>query len=81
MWRQTPQQRVWLAKQCRAELFREAADSRLAAATRQEPADHLATSAVANLRTRLERGIALVRGTLAGSDAPCNEPCPDIAFR
>jgi hypothetical protein len=81
MWRQTPQQRVWLAKQCQAELFRLAADSRLAAATRGEPADHLAPRAIADPRTRLERGIALVRRTLASSDAPCNEPCPDIAFR
>lgn len=81
MWRETPEQRLWLAKQRQTELIREAALYRLVRSRPDEPTDHLATRLLSSLRIRLGRLIALVRRTLSDYEAPCNDPCPDGAFR
>jgi hypothetical protein len=79
MWRQTPEQRVWLAKLRQSELFREADPQYLNPRTRPAPADGLFTRFLASYRRRYTALVASFRRTLAGSDEPCNDPCPDLA--
>ena len=78
MWRQTPEQRVWLAKLRQSDLFREADPWNLTPTTRRAPIDG-STRLLAVYRRRAAGLVAFVRRTLAGGDAPCNEPCPDMA--
>jgi hypothetical protein len=78
MWRQTPEQRIWLAKLRQSELFREADPWNLTPTTRRAPIDG-STGHLAVYRRRAAGLVAFVRRTLVGGDAPCNEPCPDMA--
>jgi hypothetical protein len=79
MWRQTPEQRVWLAKLRQSDLFREADPWNLSPTTRRAPTDGSPTRVLAGYRRRAAGLGAFVRRTLAGGEAPCNEPCPDMA--
>jgi hypothetical protein len=80
MWRETPDQRLWMARERQTQLIREAAEYRLANSRPREHADNLATRMLASLRIRLANLMSLVRRTLADHEAPCNDPCPDVAF-
>jgi hypothetical protein len=79
MWRQTPEQRVWLAKLRQSELFREADPMYLNPRTRRAPVDGLSTRLLAGYRSRYTALVASFRRTIAGRDETCNEPCPDMA--
>ena len=81
MWREMPEQRLLLAKKRQAEPIREAALYRLASSRTYEPTDHLATRLLSSLRIRFGRLLVLVRRTLSDHEAPCNDPCPEGAFR
>jgi hypothetical protein len=79
MWRQTPEQRVWLARQRQSELFREADQWNLIHKNNAVRIDGLPARLVAGYRKRAPGLVALLRRALVRDEAPCNDPCPDIA--
>jgi hypothetical protein len=79
MFRQLPEQRLWLAKQRQGELIHEASQYRLARAHPDEPSDHLATRLFTSIRAGVERPFAAVRRALSVSEAPCDNLCLDCA--
>ncbi len=79
MFREMPDQRLWLIKQRHGELIHEAGQYRLARAHPDEPADGPSTRLLRRIRTGLERPLAVARRTFAASEAPCDDLCPDCA--
>jgi hypothetical protein len=79
MFRELPEQGLWLVKQHQRELIHEAEQYRLARAHPYEPGDHLATRLFTSIRASLERPFAGVRRALPGYEAPCTDLCLDCA--
>ena len=79
MFRQVPDQRLWLVKQRRAELIHEAEQYRLTRARTVEPADHAATPLFTSISASLGRPFASLRRAISVSEAPCDDLCPDCA--
>jgi len=79
MFREAPDQPLWLAMQRQGELIHEAAQDRLARAHPDESVAHLATGPFIGIRASLGGRFTGVRRALWGYEAPCNDPCPDCA--
>jgi len=82
MFQQTPDHRLWLAKQRQAELIHEADQfhlARLARAHGDEPADHPWILLFRTIREGLRRPFASAQRALSTIEAPCSDPCPDSA--
>jgi hypothetical protein len=81
MWTLPPEDSLWIVNQRRSGLIREAAEYRLARSRPDETRGQPARRLIKSVRIRIASLASLVRRTLAYHDAPCNEPCPDVAFR
>ena len=75
IFRELPDQRLWLIEQRHGELIHQAEQHRLAQAHRDEPGDHLATRLFTGIRASLERSSTGIRRLLSGDEAPCTDIC------
>jgi hypothetical protein len=77
MYRETPDQRLWLAKQRQSELINEAHEYRLARAGSRDVADRR-PGRIARFAGWLGSSIGAVRRASAGYEtAPCTDACLD----
>jgi len=79
MFRDMPEQRLWLVKERRAELVHDADQYRLARADPHESADHQSPRLFNRIRARFAWPLAALPRALSGYKAPCDDSCPDCA--
>jgi hypothetical protein len=79
MWREPPDQMLFVVKQRHAELIREGAQNRL---VRSNPDRRLGRSPIrllSSVRTRFGSLVVVMGRSLPNREAPCNDPCPERA--
>ena len=75
-----PGRRLWIVQQRKLELIRHAESSRLARGEWSRSTGSCADPAC-GLRGWLGRLLASAGRAIDRRGAPCNDPCPDVAFR
>jgi hypothetical protein len=81
MWTLPPEEALRIVNGRQSGLIREAAEYRLARSRPDGSRGQMARQLIKSVRIRVASLASLIRRTLAYHEAPCNEPCPDVAFR
>jgi hypothetical protein len=79
LFRERPEERLWLVRQRQGELIHEAEEYRLSRAHPDDPAENLSIRLFNTIRVGLGQVFAVVRRRLSAHEEPCDDACPDGA--